>query len=526
MKYNGKVLLLIGVEILLVSFLIIGQSVGDDSQLLIPYEDIAKPIPGVPIHPIMDISVKQAEEHHKKMVESPHAHTFLPASIQMIPEYKPKGSVNLLQYYAYNPEERDQGTCGNCWVWSGTASAAIQHGIKNSITDDLSVQLFNSYYQSGGTDTVGACCGGFMDVFADVYEKIGYFIPLTNKGAEYYDRNATTCKSQKQLNEIDTNFSYPIKSINYGAIDTTSSNSDAIINIKRMLDSGYPVDIAAYFTSEEYTAFNNFWSLYTEDYLFQWGGVEANRTNSGGHEMLIIGYEDDTVLPYWEILNSWGTADGNRTRGTFRMPQNIDYVNSYVNIGGERYAQFTFDVVDVEFENYSPVPTQTPDPSVPLTASFSLDKSSGVIPLFVNFTSSSTGAPEHWNWDFGDNSYSTLKNPRHLYMVPGNYNVTLSVTRGGLTSVTMPVTIHVKPPYQPVKAFPDEKGGSYPVPTDDDDDGLFEDINGNGWLEYGDPKLLFEQISYAINSEPVTQFDFDGSGFIGYGDVVKLYQMV
>ena len=45
-------------------------------------------------------------------------------------------------------------------------------------------------------------------------------------------------------------------------------------------------------------------------------------------------------------------------------------------------------------------------------------------------------------------------------------------------------------------------------------------------VEYEDPKLLFDQILFAIKEEPVGQFDFDGSGFIGFGDVVKLYQMV
>lgn len=112
-------------------------------------------------------------------------------------------------------------------------------------------------------------------------------------------------------------------------------------------------------------------------------------------------------------------------------------------------------------------------------------------------------------------------------MKPGKYSVTLTIFKEGLSSFAeMEDYINVKPPFQPVKAFPDKKGGYHPVPTDQDDDGLFEDINGNGWLEYGDPKLLFDQILFAIKEEPVGQFDFDGSGFIGFGDVVKLYQMV
>lgn len=164
---------------------------------------------------------------------------------------------------------------------------------------------------------------------------------------------------------------------------------------------------------------------------------------------------------------------------------------------------------------------------LPLKAGFKAEPSSGTIPLNVQFTDLSSGNPESWRWTFGDGLESGQQNPTHMYMKPGKYSVTLTIFKEGLSSFAeMEDYINVKPPFQPVKAFPDKKGGYHPVPTDQDDDGLFEDINGNGWLEYGDPKLLFDQILFAIKEEPVGQFDFDGSGFIGFGDVVKLYQMV
>jgi thermitase len=164
---------------------------------------------------------------------------------------------------------------------------------------------------------------------------------------------------------------------------------------------------------------------------------------------------------------------------------------------------------------------------LPLQADFSANPASGTIPLNVQFTDHSTGEPTKWHWSFGDGYESTTQNPVHLYMKPGRYSITLTVSNEGLSSVAEKENyIHVKPPYQPVKAFPDGTGGNYPTPTDPDDDGLFEDINGNGWLEYDDTKLLFNQILFAMKEEPIGQFDFDGSGFIGFGDVVKLYQMV
>lgn len=164
---------------------------------------------------------------------------------------------------------------------------------------------------------------------------------------------------------------------------------------------------------------------------------------------------------------------------------------------------------------------------LPLNAEFKAEPATGTIPLNVQFVDMSSGEPETWHWTFGDGFESTLQNPTHLYMKPGKYSITLTISKEGLSSVAEKENfIHVKPPYQPVKAFPNKDGGFYPDPTDADDDGLFEDINGNGWLEYEDPKLLFDQILFAMKEEPIGQFDFDKSGFIGFGDVVKLYQMV
>ncbi len=62
-------------------------------------------------------------------------------------------------------------------------------------------------------------------------------------------------------------------------------------------------------------------------------------------------------------------------------------------------------------------------------ADFVAVPSDGEAPLTVVFTdrSSSTifGAAEKWTWLFGDGSSSTLRNPTHLYSVPGTYTVRL-----------------------------------------------------------------------------------------------------
>jgi len=60
---------------------------------------------------------------------------------------------------------------------------------------------------------------------------------------------------------------------------------------------------------------------------------------------------------------------------------------------------------------------------------FSAIPISGCAPLTVAFTDL-TADPgiNTWNWIFGDGSTSNMQNPTHTYLLPGTYNVTLTVT--------------------------------------------------------------------------------------------------
>jgi PKD repeat protein len=66
----------------------------------------------------------------------------------------------------------------------------------------------------------------------------------------------------------------------------------------------------------------------------------------------------------------------------------------------------------------------------PLKANFIADPKSGMVPLVVKFTDTSTGNPESWSWEFGDGTTSTQANPVHAYSTPGAFHVNLTVTRG------------------------------------------------------------------------------------------------
>ena len=64
-------------------------------------------------------------------------------------------SLSLLNHIQYTPSERNQGSCGNCWVWAGTGVMEIALDVQNSIHERLSTQFLNSCK----TDSY-ACCGG------------------------------------------------------------------------------------------------------------------------------------------------------------------------------------------------------------------------------------------------------------------------------------------------------------------------------------------------------------------------------
>ncbi len=63
-----------------------------------------------------------------------------------------------------------------------------------------------------------------------------------------------------------------------------------------------------------------------------------------------------------------------------------------------------------------------------LEAQFSANPTAGVAPLEVHFTDESSGDPDTWFWDFGDETTSPDSNPSHWYDTAGIYHVFLRVS--------------------------------------------------------------------------------------------------
>ena len=70
-------------------------------------------------------------------------------------------------------------------------------------------------------------------------------------------------------------------------------------------------------------------------------------------------------------------------------------------------------------------------------ANFSSNVTSGIMPLTVSFTDTSTGSPASWKWSFGDGNNSTDQNPVYTYSKIGKYTVKLSENNSaGISRVT------------------------------------------------------------------------------------------
>jgi PKD repeat protein len=67
----------------------------------------------------------------------------------------------------------------------------------------------------------------------------------------------------------------------------------------------------------------------------------------------------------------------------------------------------------------------------PTVADFEANLLYGLAPLTVSFTDRSSGLISNWSWNFGDGTSSSIRNPTHVYAMPGTYSVSLTVSSAG-----------------------------------------------------------------------------------------------
>lgn len=241
----------------------------------------------------------------------------------------------------------DQGTCGNCWVWAGTAALAQSYYKFSGSSTPLSIQFFNSNYYDGNIGQVKphrwACTGGNEDDFADSYsdglnqsyDGQPFVIPWSNVNASYGDITAKYDKDNETLvprEWITVTPNMGFYWINPERILSDPSDREvSITNITESLLDGKVLWYTLYWSNTtDFDYFNYMWAyepdtLYDPTYMN--GGIYDPAQGASGHSMVLIGYNKSDTDPdewYWIVQNSWGTSE-NRSEGKFKLKMNMSY---------------------------------------------------------------------------------------------------------------------------------------------------------------------------------------------------------
>lgn len=116
-------------------------------------------------------------------------------------------------------------------------------------------------------------------------------------------------------------------------------------------------------------AFDPFWRTQPETAVFSLSPYDGRTWSptAGGHAVLVVGYDDtDRANPYWIVLNSWGTSNGQRPHGTFRLSMNMNYDGTYKDYDGTYKGSFA--IPSTEWQTlsvrFADTPTPTPTPGI------------------------------------------------------------------------------------------------------------------------------------------------------------------
>lgn len=150
-----------------------------------------------------------------------------------------------------------------------------------------------------------------------------------------------------------------------------------------------------------------------------------------GNAPFVVKFTDTTATPH---LASWDFDDG--TTSTEKNPVHIFNKAGIFN-------------VTLTAQNMAGSSTAMKQVKVKMlpVASFTANTTSGIAPMWVQFSDTSAGVPTSWAWNFGDGNTSTSQHPAHRYVTPGTYTVSLTATNAaGSDKLTRQAYINVKVP--------------------------------------------------------------------------------
>ncbi|HWQ19542.1 MAG TPA: SdrD B-like domain-containing protein [Methanotrichaceae archaeon] len=384
-------------------------------------------------------ALKGAQESMPLAFISPQVKAFLGSS--------PGESFSLLNYLKYCPADRNQGWCGNCWVWGGTALMEIDLAINKGIKDRLSIEYFTTRFGK-------VCCGGTLRYLASGYGVLGRAVPWSNANAQWLD-GYTSCSREivVPFNSISATPSYAFSSMEAQRVPTWEvGREEAIRNIKSMLKQNKAVSFAFYLpTDSDWNRFFDFWDNRSESEVFNLDyacGKSWNKSQGAGHMVACVGYDDsDPSNRYWLMVNSWGTARG-RPQGLFRLSMDMDYDCQYPLEGDDVLPAFWWDVLNITYPNYPP--------AIPDRPSGTSQGSTGYEYSYSTSAADPEGNMVRYLFDWGDGTTASTglvgsgesASLSHAWESPGDYCIRVSASddQGTSSAQSVPSRIAVRSP--------------------------------------------------------------------------------
>lgn len=198
---------------------------------------------------------------------------------------------------------------------------------------------------------------------------------------------------------------------------------------------------------------------------------------------------------------SWQWSFGDATSSSVQSPAHVYYLPGTYNV--------TLTVSDKYGDSsISKSVTVTGNPiSTGLVADFTMAPASAYAGDQIQFTDKSTGGtPTSWQWEFGDNTTSSLQSPVHIYEKPGTYQVILNV--GDSRGVGVPKIVdYLVMNDAPVAAFSADPLSSefYPVQVEftDESTGVVDEWN---WQILREGKV----VATSVEQNPTITFTVPG----------------
>lgn len=191
---------------------------------------------GAVMHPDRETLLQWEEEH--KNAPLAHIDEGIKARLKRARDAGQPTSLTLMEYLPWNSGNmylRDQGNCGDCFVWASTGVMEIALIIQNGVKNRLSEQFYNS------CSNYDCSKGGWLGGVADWYSKWGYTIPWANTNAAFVDGGTgkgpslMSCGSEGFLPNYSIQL-FQVQSIAAGSTNYNVDQDTSIANIKNILN--------------------------------------------------------------------------------------------------------------------------------------------------------------------------------------------------------------------------------------------------------------------------------------------------